>query len=245
MSLVRWSRFARFGAATLGAAGLLAIPAPSAVSALTHGPLIRIANSTSSNWSGYASTRGPFTSVSSSWVQPTGHCTSKTTYSSFWVGIDGDGSNSVEQTGSEVDCHGGVPRYYSWYEMYPNFPVNYSSPVRPGDVFKGSVTSDGAGHFTLTLSDTTQRWTHTQNKTYTPAKLHSAEIIAEAPSSSSGVLPLTNFGTVSFSSAMANGTPIGSLSPDAITMVTSGGVVKAQPSSLSGGTNFTDTWHHN
>jgi hypothetical protein len=46
-------------------------------------------------------------------------------------------------------------------------------------------------------------WSHTQNKTSSSAKKHSAEIIAEAPSSGSGVLPLTNFGTVQFMSALA------------------------------------------
>ena len=85
----------------------------------------------STNWSGYAAT-GSFTSVSAHWTEPTGHCTSATRYSSFWVGLDGFNSTTVEQTGSEVDCSGGSPVYYSWYEMYPAFPVNFSNTVRPG-----------------------------------------------------------------------------------------------------------------
>jgi hypothetical protein len=206
-------------------------------------PLIRIANSTSSNWSGYASTSGPFNSVAASWVQPAGACTSKNTFSSFWVGLDGDGSNSVEQTGSEVDCKSGRAVYYAWFEMYPKFPTNYPDPVSAGDQFNASVATNGAGSFTLTISDTTKGWTHTTVKTYTPAKRHSAEIIAEAPSSGTGVLPLTNFGTVAFTSAVANGLPIGNQAPDKITMQ-SGSIVKAVPSALSNGTDFTDTWHH-
>jgi hypothetical protein len=71
-------------------------------------------------------------------------------------------------------------------------------------------------------------------------------VIAEAPSSSGGVLPLANFGTVSFSSCTANGAAIGSNpNPDAITMVTSGGTVKAQPSGLgAGGASFSVAWKH-
>src|SRR5919109_285001 len=86
----------------------------------------------STNWSGYAATTGTYTSVSASWTEPTVTCSSGDQYSSFWVGLDGDGSNTVEQTGSEADCQGSTPQYYSWYEMYPSAPVNFSNPVSPG-----------------------------------------------------------------------------------------------------------------
>jgi len=60
----------------------------------------------STNWSGYAATTGTYTSVSASWTEPTGTCSGTAKYSSFWVGLDGYSSSSVEQTGSEVDCSG-------------------------------------------------------------------------------------------------------------------------------------------
>ncbi|GAA1256842.1 G1 family endopeptidase [Kitasatospora nipponensis] len=237
--------------AVLGSAPTLATAAPTLLQApiSTVGPHLvgphggGIANSTSGNWSGYAATGGTFTSVSASWVQPTGTCTSATTYSSFWVGIDGDGSNSVEQTGSEVDCSSGSPQYYSWYEMYPAYPVNFSDTVRPGDHFTASVTTNGSGSFTLKLSDTTRGWSHTVNKTLKNAALASAEVIAEAPSSNTGTLPLTRFGTVNFTAASANGQPIGNFSPDNITMAT-GSTTKATTSGLSGGNAFSVTWKH-
>ena len=75
---------------------------------------------TSTNWSGYAATTGTYTSVSASWTEPTGTCSGSAKYSSFWVGLDGYNSNSVEQTGSEVDCSGSRAVYYAWYEMYPD-----------------------------------------------------------------------------------------------------------------------------
>ncbi|MDI5961773.1 G1 family endopeptidase [Streptomyces sp. SL13] len=202
----------------------------------------RILHSSSSNWAGYSATGGTFTSVSSSWVQPKGTCTSKDTYAAFWIGIDGDGSDSVEQTGSEVDCSGGSPQYYAWYEMYPAYPVNYTNTVKAGDHFTSTVSVSGST-FTLKLADTTQGWTKTTTKTSSTAEDASAEIIAEAPASDS-VLPLTNFGTASFTGATANGEPIGDFDPDQINMA-SGSTTKATTSALSGGENFSVTWDHN
>jgi len=223
--------------------GLALLVSPAATSAaISHSTLERLTSSQSLNWSGYASTSGPFTSVSASWVQPAGTCTSKPTYSSFWVGIDGDGSDSVEQTGSEVDCAGGKPKYYAWYEMYPASPVNLSSTFKPGDKFSASVTVHGT-KFTLVIKDTTEHWSHTINKTSTIAVDASAEIIAEAPSSDGTVLPLTDFGTARFTSAEANGKSIAKQRPDQITMVTDGGTVMAKPSALSGD-DFSVVWHH-
>ncbi|WP_037909231.1 G1 family glutamic endopeptidase [Actinacidiphila yeochonensis] len=201
-----------------------------------------IKNSTSGNWAGYAATGTTFTSVSASWVQPSVTCTSATTYSSFWVGIDGDGTSSVEQTGTEADCSGGKAVYSSWYEMYPAYPVNYSNAVSPGDHFTATVSRSGST-YTLTLSDTTKGWTKTTTKTQSGLSNGSAEVIAEAPSSNTGVLPLAHFSTASFTGATANGQAIGNYSPDQITMA-SGSTTKATTSALSGGENFSVAWNH-
>jgi hypothetical protein len=209
-------------------------------SAHHHGKVIL--HATSDNWAGYAATGGNYTSVSSSWVQPAVNCGSEDTYSSFWVGIDGDGTSSVEQTGTEADCSGGTASYSSWYEMYPAYPVNYSDDVEPGDSFTGSVSTDGSGNFTLTLTDNTQGWSEKTNQSSTTAQDGSAEIIAEAPYSN-GVLPLSNFGTVNFTGSTANGNPIGSSSPSQINLVSDGGVTEATTSSLDGsGEDFSVTW---
>ena len=203
----------------------------------------RISNSTSTNWSGYAVTGSKFTTVSAAWTEPTVTC-SGTAYSSFWVGLDGDTSNTVEQTGTDADCSGSTPQYYAWYEMYPKFPVNLGGTVRPKDQLSATVTTDGHGNFTLTISDTTQGWSNTTSAKLRSAKLSSAEVIAEAPSSSGGVLPLANFGTVSFSGASANGSALTSRTPhiDPITMA-NGSTVKAQPGPIGNG-SFSVTWQH-
>ncbi len=178
---------------------------------------------TSSNWAGYVATgsNGTFTSVSSNWTEPTGHCTGAGgKYAAFWVGLDGYTSPTVEQTGSEVDCSGFFPRYYAWYEIYPGAAVNFTNPVSPGDQLSASVTYQAPSTFNLVLKDNTKRWTQTVSSTLANAARSSAEAIAEAPccTASGGILPLTNFGTVSFSSAMANGRSLATYNPTEIVM---------------------------
>ena len=232
----------------VAAAIALAVVVPTlAFAAPAHGlrndPIHKLTNSTSTNWSGYAATGNRFTSISGSWTEPVAVC-SGTSYSSFWVGLDGDTSNTVEQTGSSADCSSAsVPSYYAWYEMYPKFPTNLSNPVKPGDAFTASVTTDGVGRFTLTISDTSEPWTFQTTQRLKSAALASAEVIAEAPSSRSGVLPLTNFGTVNFTGATANGASLSTFHPDQINMV-SGSTVKAQTSSISSNGSFSVTWKH-
>jgi hypothetical protein len=226
--------------------GLLAAAGPAgARSVVRHGPVHRLVHATSSNWAGWDNTGSTYTSVSASWVQPTITCAKRqTAYASFWIGLDGDGSGSVEQTGSEGDCNRGTPVYYSWYEFYPAYPVNYSNTVRPGDHFSSTVTSTGGGKYTLVLTDSTQGWTHTTNGSAPSGKNASAEVIAEAPSSNRGVLPLANFGTMSFTNATVNGAALGTVpTPQKITMA-SGSTTKASVTNLTSNTNFSVTWHH-
>ena len=209
---------------------------------VAHGGPVNAASST--NWSGYAASGRTYTKVSASWVEPTGTCSGSAKYSSFWVGLDGFSSSSVEQTGSEVDCSGRTPQYYSWYEMYPAYPVNFSNTVRPGDHFTGSVTFNGGSSYTLVLADTTQGWSHTVNASLSGAANSSAEVIAEAPccTASGGILPLAHFSPVTFTNATANGSAIGNFSPTEIIMINNSGTPKDSISSLSGGTSFTATW---
>ncbi|MGO8951200.1 MAG: G1 family glutamic endopeptidase [Ktedonobacterales bacterium] len=209
----------------------------------------------STNWSAYAVTgaNGAYTSVSGSWVEPTVTCSRRqTAYSSFWVGLDGYNSDSVEQLGTDSDCSRGTPKYYGWWEMYPNPSEELSTstyPVSAGDTLTASVTFSGSSSYTLYMHSS-RGWTFTTTQSGSFDR-SSAEWIAEAPSSCSStctVLPLADFGTVNFSSCLANNDTIGSYGSsvwEEITMVTSTGTVKAQPSALnSGGNGFSDTWHH-
>ena len=218
-------------------------PAQGQGNTVTAGPAANAAAMTSANWAGYASAGNPgtFTNVSSSWTQPTVTCGATDTFSSFWVGLDGDGTPTVEQTGTEADCNNGTAAYAGWWEMFPNAPVFYNNPVAPGDAMSASVVANGGGSFTLTLTDATQNWSQVTTQTSNQAQLGSAEVIAEAPSNGT-VLPLSNFGTVNFTNATADNQPIGNENASALTMVSNAGVTDATPSVLNGGNAFTVTW---
>jgi Peptidase A4 family len=246
--------------AVLAALMLAALPAASAPALDAGGPALSFAphsatarlhpgavgmiwNATSTNWAGYAAHSTKYTSVTATWREPSASCGSSTTYASFWTGLDGYNSNSVEQTGTLVECVSGTPRQFSWYEMFPAAPVYFSNTLVAGDTMTATVSSTSTGAFTLFLRDATRGWSHTIHQTNSSLARSSAEVIAEAPSSSSGVLPLANFGTVSFSAADVNGGTLGASNPTEINMV-SGSTTKASCSGISGGTAFSCTWHH-
>jgi Peptidase A4 family len=198
----------------------------------------------STNWSGYATDSGTYTSVSASWVQPTGTCTSATRYSSFWVGLDGYSSSTVEQDGTDTDCVGGKPQYYGWYETYPNPSYSFGSTVEPGDTMSASVTYEGSNEFKLTLADVTRGWSTSTTQKVSGADRSSAEVIIEAPccTSSGGILPLADFGTVHLSDSVVDGSPIGDRSPVEIYMTDAQGRTRDTVSALSSEENFNATW---
>jgi len=201
----------------------------------------------STNWSGYAvsGSHGAYRSVSATWTVPAVACSSGQRYSSFWVGLDGYGSNSrsVEQAGTDADCSGRTAEFNGWYEMYPAKPVYFRTKVRPGDHLTASVTFHGAGTYTLVLKDSTRGWSHTVTKHETGLDRASAEVITEAPSSEAGVLPLADFGTVRFTAARVNGRVLRKLHPIKIVMIDGGGLAKDSTSALgAAGGAFHNTW---
>jgi len=210
---------------------------------ISHGGGVRNADTTSTNWAGYAAdgSSGEYTSVTTTFTQPKVTCSSGDQYSSFWVGLDGYSSDSVEQTGTEADCVGSTAEYSAWYEMYPAYPVTYSNTVAAGDTIVEKVIYEGSSTYELYLADSTRGWSHTTTKTGSYDN-SSAEVIAEAPYSG-GVLPLANFGTVTFKSSTVNGSALSASDPTSIDMDTSTGTVKASTGSLSSGT-FAITWKH-
>jgi hypothetical protein len=56
------------------------------------------------------------------------------------------------------------------------------------------------------------------------------------------VLPLANFGTVSYSTSAANGTSLGTQAPTEIIMINSAGTAKDSTSAISSGGAFSNTW---
>jgi hypothetical protein len=233
----------------------------------------------SQNWSGYADDQDTYNSVAASWTQPAVDCSAGggvgggvlggllganglgnllgpgSSAASFWVGLDGYNSNSVEQLGADSDCNGTTPTYYAWWEMYPNPSQVLSSsyPVKPGDQMTAWVASNGSGtDFYLALKDSTAGWSFATNQTASPGfGRTSGEIVAEAPSECNilfcSELPLADFGQVGFGNGdlIDNSGRNGSLSAfnaNAITMASSGKTL-AVPSDLSAdGRSFSVSW---
>ena len=231
--------------AVLGGAALLAGLAPAQAAVLPasfapfHGAVHanRVGgtfNQNGYNWSGYVATGSGFTSVSAAWTEPSVTCNSSNDLYAPWVGIDGYGSNSVEQTGVATDCSSGHPAYQAWYEMYPANPVYYGNAVSGGDHFTGTVTRSGTS-YTLTISDTTKGWTKTTTKSYRGANA-SAEFILESPT---GAYP--KFGSVTFTGSTINGTSLSSHNPIAFD-ASNGSGFEDHTSTISGGGTFSVTY---
>jgi hypothetical protein len=224
------------GATVLAASAAASAPltfAPAHHAVVAHG-----FNINGYNWGGYAATGSGFTSISASWRQPSATCNSRNDLYAPWVGIDGYGSSTVEQTGVATDCSSGRPVNEPWYEMYPRSPVYLNTgsyPVAAGDTITASVTYAGSSRYTLSLRDTTKGWTFTTTQTLSSRRL-SAEVIIESPT---GAYP--NFGTISFSGATVNGNSFSSYSPTALDP--SNGVYEAHTGALSGG-NFSIAYEH-
>lgn len=234
------------GAVALAAAVALALTPAMAGAHALHAPKHQLGHGTSSNWSGYAVDGSDATYVTASWQQPAAlNCALvPNSWSSPWVGIDGDNSSTVEQTGTDSDCVRGKPSYYAWWEMYPKSTVVIRSiTVTPGDWFTASVSYGGTS-FNLTLTDTTTGQSFTTVQTTKKAVARSSvEWIMEGPSSGN----LTDFGSLAFSGATATigGQQVSPSSPSAnpITMVTNKQQDRAVPT-LTGPDSFSVAWQH-
>jgi len=213
------------------------------------GPLVRGPNAsqgtsvTATNWAGYDVTDAGLSSVTATWTQPFAQSTSPPdSDAAFWVGLDGDGSSSVEQTGTEAYMEDGSIHYDAWYEMYPAAEVTITSlTISPGDQMTGTVTSNGSGGFTLTLVDDTTHASFSTSKSNGVVAPASAEVIAEAPTDAEtdDLLPLADFGTVDFTSCAFDGQPISAFSWNCIDMVSGEGATWATTSALgSDGASF-------
>jgi hypothetical protein len=225
----------------------------------------RDGTATSPNWSGYVVLGSSFYWAAGSWVVPAADCSAVqgNQFAAFWVGLDGYTSSTVEQIGTLTDCDAKTPAYYAWYQFYPQgMTIIPSVPIAPGDHVSASVVYySSINEFTVRFRDDTTGATFGTSAAVPGALRSSAEWIAEAPccAANGGILPLTDFGTVTFgrdstgvagtNSAMDLGTRglIGSF-PAADTIVvsktaSSGSEATSTCSTLSAdGTSFSCTW---
>lgn len=216
----------------------------------------RTVNLVSQNWGGYVAQRQgvKFRYVRATFFVPYVDCASTpSSFSGHWVGLDGAGNGTVEQDGILAACQGATPVYSAWYEMFPLPPAYSTITVRPGNSIVASAYYDsGAGKFTLSLTDTTNgaNFSHTLScPAGSKCQRLSAEVISEAPSSGSTILPLTNFRAESFSDVVvtnSHGQRAGLRGPGwdtfAVATENTGGTVMDQPTQIYRGADFDCYW---
>ncbi len=180
-----------------------------------------------SAWSGYAAQtsltspqQNSVSYVSGSWVVPkVSPSSSGSSYSSVWVGIDGNGNDTVEQIGTEEDYVNmpllSTPVYYAWWEMYSTGDkqpqqVISSMTVNPGDLITASVQSGpgpGGSAFILSINDESRANDSygvlaSTGATQSPlAQRSTAEWIVEDTSVNNSTPTLARFAPVYFSNA--------------------------------------------
>jgi hypothetical protein len=221
----------------------MALPAASA-SVVAHTPLWRLSSYPgavfSRNWSGYAlASNAGYSNVHASWVQPAATCDSgEASEASFWIGMGGVMAPFVEQIGTESQCSKGTAVYTTWVELFPNPVQRLNVPVQPGDTVDADITFKD-GTYTLSLSTPSGSYTTSYSG---PGDNTSAEWIAEAPSrctpGTCQPLPLTNFGSITFTGATAAPSTGATLQ---IVMVTNSATPQAVPGQFSDN-SFTVTW---
>jgi hypothetical protein len=241
----------RRASAVLGLGVALAIGSGLAIDAAgASAQSVEVQQEESQNWNGYvvASNSGnSFSSVSGSWVQPSvsSNGTAGDGYSAFWVGLGGSGqsSQSLEQVGTAADVQNGQVTYYAWYELVPSPEQRLNLAIHPGDHMSGKVTVDGSS-VTISLSDQSTGQSTTKTLQMSSPDTSSAEWIAEAPATQTeagnAVLPLADFGSVSFTNASATAGQVSGSIADPEGTVRQVGTSSATAGALSSdGSSFT------
>ncbi len=177
----------------------------------------------SENWSGYVlpefETKQHYTAAQATWTVPEVFFQGFEAASSSWIGIGGYcksmeckrgvADKTLIQLGTEQDAISDTETdYYAWYETLPGAEIQTTLVVNPGDVITASLSCAGKckneQSWTLTMTNETTRSSWSQVVTYKSSKL-SVELIEEAPSDQSGILPLADFDIATFSDSTVAG----------------------------------------
>ena len=217
-----------------------------------------LADSQSSNWSGYnqgvLDTGRPTSSVTAQWVVPTAtqHTFGEAENSATWIGVGGgclqsscsatDGT--LIQAGTEQDISAsGQATYNAWYEIIPLPEMASTIAVHPGDVIDCSISQVVPGVWTISLKDTTDGQGFSQTVPY-PSDESTAEWIEETPTligtSGTGLAALPNLTTVHFTQATVNGVNAGLVPGQALQLIDANGKPIATPSTPVAGNGFND-----
>jgi len=190
---------------------------------------------TSSNWSGYVANGGTYTSVTGTWVVPQVGATT-TGADATWVGIGGVTGTDLIQAGTQATVTGdGSVTYSAWTEILPDYSRTAPLQVTSGDTVTVTITEQSSGVWLIVMVNNTTSDSFEKTLRYDSSR-SSAEWIQEAPSTSRGIVPLSDFGTVRFlaGSAVRDGVTLGlsALGATPVAMVNRAGQLVALPSTL-------------
>ncbi|KAJ5573309.1 hypothetical protein VI817_008102 [Penicillium citrinum] len=170
----------------------------------------------SKNWAGVVREQPPpsatYNAVSATFTVPDPTATDNsgnTQAASAWVGIDGDTyTNAILQTGIDAYIDGDDQKSYdAWYEWYPNPAENFQIDLSAGDVIVAKVESfsPSKGVAIIENKSSGKSVTKTLSAPSTSATLggQNAEWIVEDFNSGDSMVPLANFGKISFTGAQA------------------------------------------
>jgi len=181
----------------------------------------------SSNWAGAVliADSATYTAVTGTFTVPTPSKPSgggSGSYSaSAWVGIDGDTcGNAILQTGIDFTIDGGDVSYDAWYEWYPDYAYDFSGiSFSAGDTVKVTVTASSTTSGTAVIENVSKGQTVSKSISSSYALCEeNAEWIVEDYEEGSSLVPLADWGTVTFTSAEAT-TNSGSVSPSGATII--------------------------
>ncbi len=199
----------------------------------------------SRNWAGYAASGGTFTAVYGTWTVPNVSAGTNAA-DATWVGIGGVSSRDLIQAGTQATVQSGQVVYSAWWETLPQVSQPVPLTVNAGDTISVSITQQSNGTWQILIHDATSNQSYQRTVTYQSSR-SSAEWIEESPVAGRRLLlPLDNFGTVTFTNAttVENGKQltISQAGGQPITLEASPGVALAQPSALAGnGSSFSVT----
>ncbi|KAF1351839.1 peptidase A4 family-domain-containing protein [Delphinella strobiligena] len=204
---------------------------------------------TSNNWAGAVLIGTGYKGVAGTFVVPDPSLPSggdsSTYYSAAaWVGIDGDTCDtSILQTGVDFNIQDGEVSFDAWYEWYPDYSYDFTGiSFSAGDTVKLTIdaTSTTAGTATVENVSTGKTVTHKFSGESDALCEYNAEWIVEDFTEVNGgtesLVPLVDFGTVTFTDAYAttdSGT-VGVTGATIIDMISEDGNTREADTSLSG-----------
>lgn len=162
-------------------------------------------------WAGYDihlnNPNSHVSSVSGSWIVTKINSCYPYQFSGTWLGIDGVGSDTIEQCGiHQYSNADGKPQYEAWFQWYGVdngcTRLNTSTyPVKPGDTITASVDYIQKYRYIQMVLKSSEGWSCTQCRYPTVDMIRcSAEWIIENPYGSQS---FTNTGTTTFKSCLA------------------------------------------